>query len=111
MSVDMANGDNIGQLDPWQWPDAFSDMTVDDTNAMLDALAITPRRASDQSPDWAGHVVADHLGLSMDDKHARSRFKTMLKTWLANGVIRTVHLDDGKRNKRPHIEVTGKHRA
>ena len=30
VSVDLANSDSVGVIEPWQWPDVFDDVTVND---------------------------------------------------------------------------------
>lgn len=108
---EMANGENVGTLSQWQWPDAFDDMSNSDANAILDALLTTPMRASDQCADWAGNIVADHLGFDLDVKFDRSKVKRILSTWLRNGAIEKVQLPDGKRTMRPYYQTTGNHRS
>lgn len=108
---DMANGENVGQLSRWEWPDSFGGMSNDDAAAILDVLHATPMRASDQCDDWAGHAVADHMGYDLNTKADKSKVKTILKTWFDNEALEKVERADSKRNMRPYYQATGKHRT
>lgn len=117
---DMANGENVGQLFKWDWPDAFGSMSDTDMVAILNKLSEDPMRADAQSPRWAGHIVADHLGLTIGPKpdksdkecvQARSRVKTILNAWETNGLLKRVKLKGADRKTTPHFETTGKHRS
>lgn len=117
---DMPNGENVGQLFKWNWPDAFSGMSDTVMVAILNELSEEPLRAHEQSPQWAGHVVADHLGLNIGPKpdksdkacvQARSKVKTILKTWEKNGLLKCVKIRGADRKDKVHFETTGKHRS
>lgn len=108
---DMANGENVGTLSQWQWPDSFDNISNDDATAILDTLSAKPMRASDQCVDWAGHTVADHLDLDLTVKFNRSKVKTILSTWLSNGMIEKRQGKDANRKPVPFLHATGKHIA
>ena len=112
VSVSLANGDDVGVIEPWQWPDVFDDITVNDLERVRAALASGEYRADVRSQEWAGRRVAEVLGLDVTDDLAKSQIKTFLKTWIANGQLRVMTRSDAHRKEREFIEVVpdrGKH--
>lgn len=115
-SVELPNGDGfepgdeIGAIAAWTPPDAFGGVSVSDLPAIRDALASGAWKASDKAEDWAGVAVASALGLDVgpprkgertaSQEHARARVRTMINTWLREGVLRKVEMEDPK-NRRP----------
>lgn len=104
-SVDLPNGDQVGVVEPWSWPDPFADITAQHLRDVQKAIHGRNLRENAQATDWAGHIIADILSLDADDKHDRSKIKSMIKTWCANGVLRVVKITDGKGKDRPVLEV------
>ena len=102
-SVELPNGDSVGVVTPWQWPDAFDGMTTNDLLRVQRALDGKDAKENSQAGDWAGFIVAEVLDLDPDeDKH---RIKTMLKTWVKTGALRVVRKADKSRHVRPVFEV------
>jgi len=61
-------------------------------------------RYSDQAgEEWAGVTVAKVLGLN--PVADRRRIKKMIEAWLASGALVKGEVLDGKRTKRPSVEV------
>jgi hypothetical protein len=104
-SVDLGNGDSVGVVTRWQWPDAFDGVTVADLRKAQAAIAAGRWRASSQAKDWAGYAVASVLGLDAANKGHRIKIAALLKTWIANGMFVVVEGLDDKREKRDFIEV------
>ncbi|MCA0847207.1 AAA family ATPase [Salipiger thiooxidans] len=90
-SVRLANGDDVGVAEVWQWPDAFDDVTVADLLAVQNAIAKRcdegnpPRENWQTKGDWVGLIVADVLGL--DAESDRKRIIKILRTWKDNGAL------------------------
>lgn len=109
VSVDLGNGDSVGVVEAWEWPDDFDGLSVKDLQAVQNAISAAwadgkPPRASNQVKEgWAGEIVAKALGL--DAKTDKARITRLLKTWVQNGALREVLHEDAKRNKRPCLEV------
>lgn len=108
-SVDLGQGDHVGVAEAWQWPDAFSGITVKDLLAVQNEVwrrceANRPPRFSDQSGgDWVGHIVAEMLSLDAEDD--KRRIKKILADWIKSGALVKAELEDEHRKKRPCIEV------
>jgi hypothetical protein len=99
------HGDDIQVVVPWTPPRASD--RVGDAELLLVQEKIEAGRwkANAQSPDWAGHAVADALGLDLDSLGVRQRVRALLKGWLTDGSLREEQLRDSSRKLRPHIVV------
>lgn len=103
-SVELANGDSVGVVEVWTWPDTFDGVSVDDLLSVQRSLDGKGLRYSDQAgDDWAGVTVAEVLGL--DATADRKRIKKMIEAWLKSGALKKVKLPDAKRMERPCLEV------
>jgi AAA domain len=98
-------GDHVGVATPWTWPDAFDGVTISDLRKVQDAIANGRWRENAQAKDWAGHAVARVLNLDPTSKAHRAKISSLLKTWIANGMLLVVEGVDAKREKRSFIEV------
>jgi hypothetical protein len=110
-SASLGNGgggpdDEIGVVTPWRWPNALDGLHVADLRKVQEAIATGEWAESVLSNDWAGHAVAAALELNADDKRDKSRIKSMLRIWIANGALR---IDKGrnsqKRRPRPIVVI------
>lgn len=103
-SVSLANGDSVGVAEAWTPPDTFDGVTPADLLAVQRALDGKGLRYSDQAgDDWAGHAVAEVLGL--DATADRKRIKKMIKTWIDNGALARVMREGPQRRDVPCVEV------
>ena len=103
-SVHLTNGDSVGVVEVWQWPDTFDGVTVKDLLAVQHAIDGKHPRYSDQAgDDWAGCIVADVLG--MDATADRKRVKRIIETWIKNGALVKVKVRGDDRKERPCLEV------
>ena len=60
-------------------------------------------RYSDQSPDWAGRIVAETLGL--DATEDKKRISKLIETWIGSGALVKTDRPDAQRKPRPCVEV------
>ena len=104
-SVNLQNGDNVGVVVPWQWPNALDDVTVADLVKVQQALDGKGFRSNAQSKSWAGIAVADVLGLDVADKAGKAKVASLLKIWIRSGALKVAEIADANRIKRPVIEV------
>jgi hypothetical protein len=104
-SVDLGNGDSVGVVTLWRWPDALDGVTVSDLRAVQTEIAGGRSRESPQAKDWAGHAVAKVLGLDGANKAHRAKIAGLLKTWIGSGALAVVEGLDDRREKRSFIEV------
>lgn len=108
VSVDLGQGDQVGVPEVWEWPDAMAGFTSKDLLAVQNEIdkrcvAGNPPRFSDQTGDWAGHIVAEFLDMdAVDDKR---RIKKILSDWIKSGALKKGEFIDARREKRPTVEV------
>jgi len=105
VSVEIANGDSIGVMEPWQWPDAFEDVTAADLAHVQGLIRDGEWREDVRSKQWVGLAVAQVLGLDERDEAVKSKIKTMLQTWIDNRELKVVERPDAQRRPRKYIEV------
>ena len=99
-------GDWIGVVTPWQWPDPLEGVTVSDLRKVQDAIAEGCWRESSQAKDWAGVAVAKALGLSVARREDKARIISLLKTWIGNDALVVVkRTDEKQRKEKSFIEV------
>ena len=110
IGVDLPNGATVAAVELWSWPDPFEGVTVEMAAAVLAALGELdpPARASAQSPEWAGYVVARICGFEIspsdpDEERKKARAKELLANWIANGVLKVDRTIDKHSKARPVI--------
>ena len=102
-SVDLGQGDHVGVAEAWEWPDAFEGVPVMDLLRVQQAIEGKELRYSDQAKDWAGHVVAEALGLNADVE--RKRIKQLIDGWLKSGALVKGAKEGPQRKLVPTVEV------
>ncbi|MFZ5675868.1 MAG: AAA family ATPase [Pseudomonadota bacterium] len=102
-SVELPNGDNVGVVTSWKWPDPLADMTVGNLLDVQKAIDGKNYRRSPQSPEWIGNAIAEILGL--DAEADRKRITRMIAVWLKSGALKEGTVVDKRNNVRPIIEV------
>ena len=105
VSVEIPNGDSIGVMEPWSWPDAFDDVTAADLAHVQGLIRDGEWREDVRSKQWVGLAVAQVLGLDERDEAVKSKIKTMLQTWIDNRELKVVERPDAQRRPRKYIEV------
>ena len=106
LSTQLPNGDSVGVVTPWEWPNPLDAISVHDLRAAQTAVANNgPWRESIQAKDWVGIPIANALGLDINIKSHKKRISQLLKIWIQNGMFVVVNGFDSKRNRRPFIEV------
>jgi hypothetical protein len=110
-SVDLCNapcfqqGDQVGVVTEWAWPDPLDQVSVHDLRAVQAAVAAGRWRANIQAKDWIGLAVAQALKLDADNKQHRAKIIGLLKIWKSTGMLVEVEGKDEKRKPRTFIEV------
>jgi hypothetical protein len=103
-SVHLANGDNVGVAEAWNWPRTFDGRTSDDLLAVQRAVDGKALRYSDKvAQGWAGDAVAEVLGL--DPTKDRKRIKRMIDAWIASGALIKIDVEGPQRKPVPVVEV------
>jgi hypothetical protein len=109
IGVEIGNGGYAPAIKPWVWPEAFAGVTVNDACRVRSAIAASDPapRESAQAKGWAGHVVAEVLGLDLSRKSDKARVSAMLKKWIETGVLAVEVLPHGDKGKSAPFVVAG----
>lgn len=100
-SVPLGNGqglmnpqDHAGVVTEWKWPskDEIAQAVPDDVKAqVLVRLGNQNYRESAQSDDWAGYVLAEAMGIGLETGRTmtgdKRKVKTILDSWIENGIL------------------------
>lgn len=111
LSVDLGNGgglhqgDNVGVVTVWEWPDVFEGMKATHLLAAQHAVAAGRWRENVQAKDWVGHAIAKALNLDLGNKRDRAKVRGLISRWLDSGALARVNALDSKRMERTFIEV------
>jgi hypothetical protein len=66
-----------------------------------------PAREHYSSPDWAGLIVAETLGLPCEEKPERARVKSILNEWIKSGVLSVELWRDPKSRRDVKVILPG----
>nr|WP_249729830.1 AAA family ATPase [Chelatococcus sp. YT9] len=101
-------GDEVGVVTEWRWPEqsAMPDIDPEVEAAIMERLAGGEYRENSRSPDWAGMVVMEELGLDPRDKSARRRASRILNAW-KDVKVKAVEKFDKTRHLREFIVPIG----
>jgi hypothetical protein len=100
-----SDGDSVGVVTRWTWPDPFASVTAGDLLTAQKAVNGGRWRKDYQCKDWVGRPIAKALGLDPDNKADRAKVKAWIATWTENGALVEVEGKDEKRNIRTFVEV------
>jgi hypothetical protein len=102
-----SEGDNIGVVTSWAWPDPLENITIADLRAAQRAVAAGgPWREHNQASDWVGKPIAQALRLDPDNKAHKAKVTRLLFVWMATGMFKRVEGRDPKRRDiRTFVEV------
>jgi len=104
--VELGNGDHVGVVEPWQWPDAFDGLSTSDLLAVQTAIDGKDLAAHPASADWAGVEIGRVLRIDVTNPAGRARVKSLMNTWLGSGaLIRETGKNPATRQTRPVIRV------
>lgn len=104
-NVDLANGDSVGVACSWTPPSAFEGVSTSHLMRVQRGISEGKWRESSQANAWAGNVVANVIGLDLDDEKDKTRVKKLLKGWIKEGVLEVVKDHDEKRMEKDFIVV------
>lgn len=100
------HGDSVGVVTAWQPPNAMENVTVSHLREVQRRMAQSgPWRESVQSPDWAGNLIGEVMGLDPASPKDRTTIKAALKAWLASGMFKVKMIADEGRRERKCIVV------
>jgi phage/plasmid primase-like uncharacterized protein len=104
-NVDLANGDSVGVACSWTPPSAFEGISTSHLLRVQCGISEGKWRENSQAKAWAGNVVANVVGLDLDDKKDKARVKKLLGAWIKEGVLEVVNDLDEHREEKTFIVV------
>jgi RecA-family ATPase len=110
ISVLTPNGHHVGAIEKWEWPDAFDGLSKMDAARVRNAIMAMPEPPleSIRSPNrWAGIVVAETLGLDISDKGQKARVASLIKGWIASGVLALETVPNTRAGREVSVVVAG----
>jgi hypothetical protein len=101
--VPIPNGDQVGVVAPWEWPEAMDGVSVADLRRVQTALDCATHRADPRADQWAGNVVMDVLGIDPQSMASKAKVKLLLAEWIKSGaLIQEAEIDP---KSRKHVTV------
>lgn len=104
-SVALANGDDVGVVVPWQWPDPFADVTADHVRRVQAALRDKEYAANIRAKDWVGFLVANVVGMNLEVASEKEKVRLMVAEWLAKGWLKKVRRPGENRHEKDFVEA------
>ena len=98
-------GDNIGVIEPWEWPSLVSGITAEQRQEILTRISKHPYRASARAADWVGKMVAEVLRRSLENEADKTHVLTQLEHLRTTHAIKFVDGKDEHRNTVPFVVV------
>ena len=107
LDCNRVEGDQVGVVTAWKWPNPFDDISVADLRAAQQAVAAGgPWREHRQASDWVGKPIAAALKLDPTNKAHSKKIAGLLKVWIENGMfVRVTGRDPKRRDERTFVEV------
>jgi hypothetical protein len=99
------DGDIVGVVTTWEWPNAFEGVTATDLRAVQAEVRNGRWRENFQAKNWVGIAVARVLKLDPKDKAARTKILGLMKVWIENGMFAVVTGPDENSIPRSYVEV------
>ena len=85
--VALANGDQVGVVAPWAWPDAFDGISTGDLRRVQTAIDAGTYRADPRADLWAGNVVMRVLGIDSAAPASKAKARLLLVGWIKSGAL------------------------
>jgi hypothetical protein len=103
------NGDSCAVLMKWEFPDAFSGMSVELGRKIQRRIESERPKHSPRAENWAGKIIIEVLELDIkdSDKLARSKASTILKEWVRTGVVEVYEDHDGRQGRMTRFYCQG----
>lgn len=99
------DGDLVGVVTPWTFPDPLDGVTGADFEAVRAKVAAGDWRDDIRSKQWVGNAVANALGLDIAHGPDREKIKQALRVWFKSGALQIIERPDEFRKPRKFVEV------
>lgn len=102
-NVDLDNGDRVGVACPWKWPNAFAGITEEKLREIQRAVGEGEWREDVRSGEWVGHAIGSIVGKDSNDQKQKKQLNSMIRQWVANGVLEIERKPDARREMRAFV--------
>jgi hypothetical protein len=99
----LPNGDNVQVVECWQFPEAVQKGTEEDMHFIRLAVRDTAYRWDSRAREWIGYLVADRLGLEVENKADKQDIKEFLGACVRKGIIAIEARLDADRKRRQFV--------
>jgi hypothetical protein len=106
VSVEIANGDHVGTVEPWEFPKVFAKLSVADIDWVQGLLRERAYRADSRSPEWLGLELARRFGRSVTSQGDVKWINAVLRTWEHEKVLFKEKRRDPDRKERTYFVLT-----
>ena len=108
-SHDLDNGDSCAVLERWEFPDAFSGMSVDIGRKIQRRIEAERPKQSTRAENWAGKIIIEEMELDIkeSDKAARVRATQILREWVRTGVVAIYEEHDARQGRVTKLYCQG----
>lgn len=109
ISVIAENGESVGVIAPWKWPDAFDGIDPKTSAAARNAvMAADPKpKENPRASAWVGHLIGPIVGIDSNDKGGKARLASIIKTWLSTGVLAVERVYSARDGREIPLIVAG----
>jgi hypothetical protein len=98
-------GDNVGVVVKWKWPDPLDGITGSDFEEAAAAIRAGRWKQNIQAKDWVGRPIARALGLDLDNKSDKAKVKGLIQIWIKAGNLVVVQEKDDHRELKDFVKV------
>jgi hypothetical protein len=98
-------GDNVGVVVKWKWPDPLDGITGADFDSAAAAIRTGRWKENIQAKDWVGRPIARALGLDLDNKADKAKVKGLIHVWLKAGNLVVIEEKDDHREIKNFVRV------
>jgi hypothetical protein len=86
-NVPLGNGDDVGVVCRWKYPDPLANVTGDDFDRVAAVITRGKYRDHYAANNWVGKAVAETLNLDLENKRERKKVNAMLAMWKKAGSL------------------------
>ncbi|MDI2103933.1 AAA family ATPase [Bradyrhizobium sp. Mp64] len=101
----MPDGDDVGVVERWKWPDPMEGVTGLDFERAAAAIQAGRWKENVQANNWIGKPIAQAMGFDLDSKPDRAKLKGLIKAWVKAGSLEVVEELDDHRERKNFVRV------
>tara|TARA_Y100001973_G_C5208904_1_gene343820 strand:- start:12372 stop:14234 length:1863 start_codon:yes stop_codon:yes gene_type:complete len=107
VSVALDNTDEVGVVKCWKFPDAFSDVTLQQARKLQFKIDDCKPRLHHSADNWVGKIIAEELELNVEDKFDKAKIITIIKGWIKTKVLEVQEENNSRSGRSTKIVIRG----